>query len=282
MRFNHFMLLALVLLFSCDPNDNVPPLPEPPSTATNKADTILNRIEFRKSASAAPWVTYKPAYDANKRLSAFTYIIGNGYAAWLFERDSQGRVKKITKTYDTLSPADFEYIDFFYYNGNTKFPSYKLTKEPFYQGDSTAFSHSADGKLTGMLYYTLGLQNLYELNFSAKYSYDSRGNLLQKQSYAYYYPNSQGELQDTYILKYDDKTNPLQLSPLEAEQINMPELASANNLKERIHQQRSGAIAAHETRESLYNEFNRPVSGIYNSRENSNLTFYFTNYYYQK
>jgi hypothetical protein len=204
----------LVSLFSCSREVSDSRDSQNPSDSSGK----LVKMSLIHLPDSFEYFVRNYQYEPNNKIKSITTIQRfketNGVVRTLtgvarFYRDASGRIERIGSDPDTSSSN----VLLIYPSSTSTIPSqikYTRNKPVGIEVlDSVVCSYSATQKLTKEVHFVRNNVGLYDTAMYVIYTYDSRGNLAERQQYSDSAGNRKFELNIAYSFEYDDKLNPL-------------------------------------------------------------------------
>lgn len=249
---------------------------------------LLQKIEVTSSATNEVYMQYLYEYtDSGKpaRITITSSFPRNGVmvtsvGVTVFKRDMQGRTTSIVYTPDTLATKTM-----FTYEGSTQ----KLKYANMYKRlgtvevvlDSMLFEYNAQNQVSKTTQYFRQANGSYKLGAYQEYTWDTRGNLLTKQTYGDNDNNGVFEPSIKYTWEYDDHFNPRYFSDPAVFYWSYlwPTGGSVSNVKRQINDYPPNGGPDDELRYVLmYNTDRKPVQEIpfpsTNSTSSTKYTYY--------
>lgn len=260
---------------------------EEPSIANAKKG-LLQKIEVISSATKEVYLQYLYEYnDSGKpsRITVTNLVPRNGVmvavtASSTFLRDAQGRTTTILYAPDTLATkARFEY------EGGSQRLRYANTYKRFGATevvlDSTVFTYNAQNQIERTSQFMRQSNGTYKQYGYQDYTWDTRGNLLTKQTYSDNDNNGIFEVSIKYTWEYDEHVNPRNFNDpaMFYWSYLWPTGISASNIKRQMNDYPANGGPDDELRYVLvYNIDRKPVTEMPFPSTNSTSTTQYTYY----
>jgi hypothetical protein len=211
---NALGIMLLMTFFSCQKELSLEPAD--PSVTTDNAG-LLKKVVTYYLPENLDYLTYDYAYDNANRISQITITQKIKYSnntvsvitgSSNFQRDTLGRITLITTLPDTSkSYVLIRYVDSISLKAASA-TIYRMSGAVAIAIDSTIFEYSADNRVIKTSQYFRQSNNSLKLATYQTYSYDTKGNILEKQLYQD--DNNNGVFVPSlrYTWEYDNNENP--------------------------------------------------------------------------